>query len=535
MFPPKKKSDDKDRGRRDDPNFAHEDGKGKPNPFAKKDGKEGKPNPFEQKSKPGDHDSESDDGDGGKPGEKPDASEGGDTDWEDGAPFDPKLFAQEHGSAGKRAQGDPAGGFGGKPHAMDEDGDGQHDGDAAAFDESDDVDGAGAGAAGPNGKAKPKPMHVEPHESGAGHKVHFHEDVHADLPADGDYQHHVMEHAKHYAGYLTHKDADPEKAEAHRQAANLHSRVGNALHAGGDTAPRRAESGAGGGMAPPGAPAGLGQPQVGPDGERLADPDGGFGQLGGEEQSPGEDAVGGQVPAVPDQKRNLPGRDSIIEADRSRSGKKFPPLPLMGKSGVFFRASDLMKSGGPYIGPKGGKWADPQHTIPYDDKSEKKPAATWKPIEGGHEHSSGAKLIRTTTKRGRPVWSVHHKGQVHELPRKASFDHAEAVIHAIETVPGQTRQLAKPLSAKPKAGEVSAKDVRALNAAHRHGVVPGGMDATFAHAYRLEKRGLLERSKQNAGVLVPTEAGRKALGIKEPVKKSIKLTLLPKALFDYTW
>ncbi len=30
---------------------------------------------------------------------------------------------------------------------------------------------------------------------------------------------------------------------------------------------------------------------------------------------------------------------------------------------------ELLKSGGPYIGPRGGKWADPQHTIPWREES----------------------------------------------------------------------------------------------------------------------------------------------------------------------
>lgn len=322
MFPPKKKpaqgnASNDESGIRDRPD------------------KGGKPNPF------------------GKPGQQ--AQDDG---WKDGEPFDPKAFKQEHGDASKRAKGDEAGGFGGKPHAIDEDGDGKHDGDD--WKDGEPFDPKAAAEGGPNGaadEAKPAGMHVEPHESGAGHKIHFHDEVQADLPADGDYQHHVMEHAKHYAGYLTHKDVDSQKAEAHRQAANLHARVGNALHAGGDTSPRRASSGAGGGFGPPGGPNGGPEgsktSQVGPDGERLSS-GGDFGDFG--QPSPGDDAAGGGHPAVPDAKRNLPGRDSLIEADRARSGKQFPPLPLMGKS---------LRKGGPYIGPRGGKWADPEHTIPW--------------------------------------------------------------------------------------------------------------------------------------------------------------------------
>ena len=31
------------------------------------------------------------------------------------------------------------------------------------------------------------------------------------------------------------------------------------------------------------------------------------------------------------------------------------------------RLEELRKSGGPFIGPRGGKWADAQHTIPWKE------------------------------------------------------------------------------------------------------------------------------------------------------------------------
>lgn len=41
-------------------------------------------------------------------------------------------------------------------------------------------------------------------------------------------------------------------------------------------------------------------------------------------------------------------------------------------------AASKKAAGGPFIGPRGGKWADPQHTIPYE-QTEAKPASTKKP------------------------------------------------------------------------------------------------------------------------------------------------------------
>lgn len=77
-------------------------------------------------------------------------------------------------------------------------------------------------------------MEQSDHENG-GHKVSFHKDVHAHMAEDADFQHHASEHSKHVAGYESYKGSDPDRAEAHRQAANLHARVGNALHAAGET------------------------------------------------------------------------------------------------------------------------------------------------------------------------------------------------------------------------------------------------------------------------------------------------------------
>lgn len=40
---------------------------------------------------------------------------------------------------------------------------------------------------------------------------------------------------------------------------------------------------------------------------------------------------------------------------------------MMNREQLIRRGERLMKAGGPYIGPRGGKWADPQHTIPWEE------------------------------------------------------------------------------------------------------------------------------------------------------------------------
>jgi hypothetical protein len=256
----------------------------------------------------------------------------------------------------------------------------------------DDEAGGDAPKPGKDAKGKPgkgKGVRIEPHESGEGSRAHFHPEVSADLKGDADYKHHVTEHAKHYAGYLTHKDKDQERGEAHRQAANLHARVGNALHAGGDTKP-----------APP--PMVFGPP----------------GAAGG--ASPGKDAMGRPLPGAPDGQRNPPGQDSTIGAQR-RAGK-----PAGGAAGGAKGGQGKPGQGGPPMELVGKALYFAKSEVEARDA-----AGRWTQTESGFEHSSGAKLVRTSTPskraggRDKVQWHLHHKGVVHELPAKPSFDHAE--------------------------------------------------------------------------------------------------------------
>ena len=143
-------------------------------------------------------------------------------------------------------------------------------------------------------KDKPK-LDMKVKEKGKGHTIKFHDEVEADLPEDADFMHHATEYAKHHAGYLVNKDQDAKKAEAHRHAANIHARIGNAMHASGNA--------------------------------RKMDE---FPQFE-EEGPPGKNAVGGDQPSKPDAKRNPPGRDSEREAKVNR--KSGSGVGEAGKSG----------------------------------------------------------------------------------------------------------------------------------------------------------------------------------------------------------
>lgn len=69
----------------------------------------------------------------------------------------------------------------------------------------------------------------------------------------------------------------------------------------------------------------------------------------------------------------------------------------------------MVIKGGPYIGPKGGKWADPQHTIPWTD-SQETPTKQEKPIKT-------AEARRTTSLQyGRTTYTVERSADHASMP-----------------------------------------------------------------------------------------------------------------------
>jgi len=204
-----------------------------------------------------------------------------------------------------------------------------------------------------------------------GQRIQFHDDVHAHLPENADYHHHVTEHAKHAQMYQVLKEQDPKKAEAHRHAANLHAKIGNALHAAGETekdhgkpSPEEMQqndplgsfqdpyapdpnvpSGAPGApQGPPGAPGAAGAAGVG----------------GG-----GVDALGRPQPGAPDGQRNAPGRDSAVEA-KQRAAQKIKLQGPPSKATADGKGGDDDKKGGKPFG-KSPFYVAPIHRtgVPY--------------------------------------------------------------------------------------------------------------------------------------------------------------------------
>jgi hypothetical protein len=83
--------------------------------------------------------------------------------------------------------------------------------------------------------------------------------------------------------------------------------------------------------------------------------------------------------------------EALIKARRKASDKQ---LSLFGGGSPPKekpKAAAPQKAAGPFIGPKGGKWADPKHTIPYKEGGGKKKAAV---PAAAKEHSKAAALHR---------------------------------------------------------------------------------------------------------------------------------------------
>lgn len=102
--------------------------------------------------------------------------------------------------------------------------------------------------------------------------------------------------------------------------------------------------------------------------------------------------------------------------------------------GDLIREAEPLYKGGPYIGPKGGKWADPQHTIPWKKPSlrwEKLPSNSDKPFETvGYraETPRGTATIRKQKKGRSFTWVLSVGSKEVELGRRADFDHAEGAL-----------------------------------------------------------------------------------------------------------
>jgi SWI/SNF-related matrix-associated actin-dependent regulator 1 of chromatin subfamily A len=60
----------------------------------------------------------------------------------------------------------------------------------------------------------------------------------------------------------------------------------------------------------------------------------------------------------------------IIESDLQKKIAEKNMIEIVDDTDAFSVLENYIEKGGPFIGPRGGKWADPQHTIPWKEKKE---------------------------------------------------------------------------------------------------------------------------------------------------------------------
>ncbi len=59
--------------------------------------------------------------------------------------------------------------------------------------------------------------------------------------------------------------------------------------------------------------------------------------------------------------------DGHVQREAKKSASSFSVLDLVKNTGDHRSAFNMRKAGGPYTGPRGGKWADSKHTIPFKE------------------------------------------------------------------------------------------------------------------------------------------------------------------------
>lgn len=101
------------------------------------------------------------------------------------------------------------------------------------------------------------------------------------------------------------------------------------------------------------------------------------------------------VPAVaPKQIMEIGGKRAREKLTKARRPTPLTPRPLI--------LDMRLEKAGPYIGPRGGKWADPEHTIPWQETD---------PLAHGHEHKVGDKHEVHPANKGWHPFEAHVVGE----------------------------------------------------------------------------------------------------------------------------
>lgn len=139
--------------------------------------------------------------------------------------------------------------------------------------------------------------------------------------------------------------------------------------------------------------------------------------------------------------------DQIAQAG-SGAVQKGLDLPGVSKSltGLDGLGDYLEKAGGPYIGPKGGKWADPQHKHAWKELGK---TSSGKPVhEAAHEDYNTKQKVKGAPRHGTALYEPTVMRQ--QFPQHTKQDHAEAAkihqAHADKSKAEHTKLLAQTIA-----------------------------------------------------------------------------------------
>lgn len=131
-----------------------------------------------------------------------------------------------------------------------------------------------------------------------------------------------------------------------------------------------------------------------------------------------------------------PAGVSVVKRVRDPQTGKMVEKPI-GPSGG--KPAGGKSQGGPFIGPRGGKWADPKHTIPWQEGGpQKAPAAPQQAPAGWSKTADGGYSLprlgheAKLSKDAKGNWQLSYRGQTVALPKKGEFGHAEAALSDLD-------------------------------------------------------------------------------------------------------
>lgn len=182
------------------------------------------------------------------------------------------------------------------------------------------------------------------------------------------------------------------------------------------------------------------------------------------------------------------------EKERLAKAEESPKSPYVGPSNL----EELIKAKGPFIGPRGGKWADPAHTIPWTEGRSK--AGVQKQLAMVQADLKEAKAA---------LYRAKQQGNPRTI--KLFGDRVGRLEYAVEKLQGK-KPAEKP-KAKPKAKKVSPSQQKAANALKEGGLKLSKLKAAGVTKTQLNsavKAGLVWKGPDGAYRL--TSKGDEAVG-----------------------